>query len=200
MASKWKSKKSKGSKKPPPLPTPITPPTVIGWCDSKRFKRFYEPLVLQYVLGQTRGPHTSSAPVDERYEETDRKIQRLLVDSLAYFCEYEKGGERVTAMALEKTPTGRVIFWIAANKLNKDKVIPFLQQILNSLAGLNPDADHTALEESIFEQAVKFGKSRVKDYRGFLKNALNACIMVLDKSQGEPDKSKLKTHQIDLSH
>jgi hypothetical protein len=188
MARKQKSTKSKGPEKPPPAPVPVTPPTVIG---SKRFKRFYEALVLLYVLGQTRGPHTSSAPVDRQYEENDHNIQRLLVDSLAYFCAYEKGGPRVTAMALEKTPTGRVVFWIAANRLNKEKVVPFLEQILNSLAGLDPEADHTALEERIFERAVEFGKSRVKSYCVSLESALNVCIEVLDKSQGKPDKGKL---------
>jgi hypothetical protein len=196
MAQKQKNKKSKGPEKPPPAPVPLTPPpapvplappTVIG---SKKLKRFYEALVLLYVLGQTRGPQTSSAPVDMQYEENDHNVQRLLVDSLAFYCAYEKGGERVTAMALEKTPTGSVIFWIAANKLNKEKVVPFLEQILNSLAGLDPDADHSALEEKIFEQAVNFGKSRVKAYGKSLESALNACIKVLDNSQGKPDKGE----------
>jgi hypothetical protein len=161
MVGKQKSKKSMGPEKPSPLPVPVTPPTV----NRKLIRRFYEPLVLQFVLGQTRGPHTSSAPVDNQYDENDHNIQRSLVDSLAYFCDFEKGGERVTAMALEKAPTGHVIFWVAANKLNKSKVVPFLEQILKSLKGLDLDADHSALEESIFEQAVIFGKNRVKDNR-----------------------------------
>jgi len=187
MVRKQKSRQPKSSEKLPPL---TVPPATIGWCGSKRFKRFYEPLVLQYALGQTRGPHTSSAPVDTQYEEGgDHNIRRLLVDSLAYFCDYEKGGGTVTAIALETTPTGRVIFWVAANKLNA-KVVPFLRQILNSLAGLDPNADHSALEERIFEQAVEFGKHRVDTYRRFMELALNECIKVLDESQGESDKGK----------
>src|SRR5271170_2025541 len=166
--------------------------------DDKLMMRFYEPLVLQWVLGETRGPHIVCEPLEsaDAAELDNGELRRLFVRSLAYLCDYEKGGATITAVALEETPAG-VVFWVAANELNERKVIPFLRKTLENLVGLDSPAAEgsvAAAEDSIFRDAVEFGKKRLEKYWQFLLDPLEKYLKVLGKS--EQDRGEL-TRYID---
>jgi hypothetical protein len=155
-------------------------------------RRFYEPLVLQHVLGHTRGSRIPCEQLrsEDGSELDDCTLRRSFVDSLAYLCDYEKGGPTVTAIALESTPEG-VVFWAAANQNVRKKVDPFLHDILKVMAGLGRAATEESLaaaEASTFRRAVNFGRHRVKTYWRFMQEPLEKCLKALgryDSDKGE---------------
>ena len=172
--------------------TPVSVPVPVPPFSGKLLKRFYEPLVLQHVLGNTRGSHISVQPPDGQDEsELDNcKLRRSFIDMLAYICDYQKGGSTVTAIALEETPAA-VVFWVAANKNVSQKVVPFLTAILKNLArhslhGATPDSEEFAMAvEDTFKRAVEFGAHRVKKYWRFMQESLEKCVTVLDRSNSD---------------
>jgi hypothetical protein len=159
--------------------------------------RFYEPLVLQHVLGPTRGSRIQCElpdSLDGSEPGTDKcKLRRLFLNSLAYVCDYEKGGSTVTAIAVEMRPAG-VVFWVAANENVKDKVVRFLTDILKGLeGGANGEKSAAMVEESTFRRAVEFGMPRVKVYWRFMQESLRNCIKAL-----ELESEQNKGESIDL--
>ena len=87
----------------------------------------------------------------------------MFIRSLAYLCDYGKGGATITAVVLKKTPAG-IMFWVVVNKLNKQKVDLFLRKTLENLAGLDSPGSIAAAEERIFIDAVEFGKKWLEKY------------------------------------
>ena len=161
-------------------------------------KRFYEALVLQHVLGITRGDHIPRPLPDvQDAEELDGiSLRRNFLEKLAFVCDYEKGGASVTAIALQQTPAA-VIFWVAANEDVKSKVKPFLETILSSLERLHSKPAGSVIKEAedeVFRRAVQFGKSRIKAYMRCMKEPLDECREILAKSDRDSDQSKAVSH------
>jgi len=158
---------------------------------TKLMKRFYEPLVLQHILDPTRGDHIQCEPLDTQDESElgDCKLRRSFVDSLAYICDFDKGGATVTAIALEKRPAG-VVFWVAANESVNGRVVLSLEEILKGLVGLGLDGvvdkESTAkVEESTFRRAVELGMPRVKAYWKLMQGPLERCLNILESEQNK---------------
>jgi len=149
--------------------------------------RFYEPLVLQHVLGPTRGDRIQCEPLDS-LDESDLdnwNLRRSFLNHLAYICDFKKGGATVTAIALEQRPAG-VVFWIVANANVDDNVVKALKEILNGLAGLDGttgDEQAAAVEERTFRCAAELGMPRVKVYWQSMQKSLRKCIGVLESEQ-----------------
>ncbi|KAI9880178.1 MAG: hypothetical protein M1830_004997 [Pleopsidium flavum] len=99
----------------------------------KLFRRFYEPLALLQVLDRNRGERIPRYTNDADSESDE--LRRLFVDCIAYICDYEKGGDTVTAATLQREPAG-VTVWLAANTHVKAKTVAFLQAILDDLVML----------------------------------------------------------------
>ena len=186
------------STKLPPTVSTKLPPTVSTELTlhprphDKLTRRFYETLVLQNVLGSTRGDHISRQPPDvQDDEELDGiSLRRNFLDKLAFVCDHEKGGATVTAIALQQTPAA-VIFWVAANEDVKSKVKPFLENILSSLEKLHSKPAESVIKEAedkIFRCAVEFGKSRIKAYLRCMKEPLTKCCKILAKSDRDSDQ------------
>ena len=99
----------------------------------RREKRFYEPLVLLYVLDRYgKGRISRSVSEDSTPSSEVQELRRDFPDSLAYTCDYEKGGDTVTAIALESRPAG-LTHWIASNKNCTNRTLHFLQGIIRAL-------------------------------------------------------------------
>lgn len=74
-------------------------------------RRFYQPLVLLCTLGQTRGdPDCASLFQDDIADRSLQDVRRTFLTNLAYMCDYDKGGNTVTAIGLEETPQ-TTAFW-----------------------------------------------------------------------------------------
>lgn len=140
----------------------------------KVLRRFYEPLIILHALDPCRGDrieefHEASPPATDVTQ-----LRRSFIKYLAYICDYEKGGDTCTAIALEQC-SKKVHFWVAANDSVKPKTFQFLKNSLEDLAQMT---GHTreCTKEKILKRTVAFGRARVKEYLKLLQNSLPACI------------------------
>lgn len=157
----------------------------------RQLSRFYEPLVLLYTLGSTRGEHTAAAlsPDENICELPLKELRRRFLNELAYVCDYNKGGDTVTAIGLESTPQ-RYVFWVGANTSPQKKIVPFLEALLAKLRGISSAATSKVQEEAdnIAIECIKFGTLRINKYRQLLKPLLKKCQENLAKSQSEESR------------
>jgi hypothetical protein len=154
---------------------------VNGWpgpagarLSSKLLHRFYEPLGLLYALGKTRGEHTPrTSPSHEQVDSFSAlELKREFLNELAFLCDYKKGGDTVTALALGQTPQGYV-FWVAANKCPRTRIVPFLRELLLLLKETDGPRDDRLLAGQIFGLSVKFARARIETYARFLSTDLD---------------------------
>ena len=96
---------------------------------NRLLSRFYEPLVLLRTLGQTRGQHSSLSSSSG----TETSARRQFLNDLAFICDYEKGGDTVTAIAVQHLPE-HAVFWLAANTNHAVKVLKFNHHAAQKIA------------------------------------------------------------------
>jgi len=150
--------------------------------------RFYEPLVLLHVLdpyGQQRiSPCPSEDLAAPRLEL--RELRREFLEQLAYICDFKKGGDTVTAMALEARPSG-ITYWVASNTTPLESTISFLQEVLDTLESLasSPPDHRNIIEDGIVRRCIEFNLKRLKAYRDFLQKSLKRCLESLRDSEAE---------------
>ena len=198
MPSKRKNKKNPTS----PNVSITESPTRPSPCQTtgKLMRRFYEPLILQHVLGPTRGDRIQCEPLDtlDESELDNCNLRRSFLDRLAYICDFKKGGATVTAIALEQRPPG-VVFWIVANENINDNVVKALEKILKGLAGLDGatgDEQVAMVEEKTFRCAAELGMPRVESYWHSMQVSSRECLKVLAK---EPE-SKQNEGELTIPH
>jgi hypothetical protein len=114
-------------------------------------------------------------------------LRRQFTRHLAYLCDYEKGGDSTTAIALERTREAeaeRVRYWVASNRCQAvDRTVEFLRNILTLLGNAKAQEENTKeLEEKLLEKAVAHAENRISAYAGFLKKDVD---FVLDASRAE---------------
>lgn len=150
----------------------------------RQLSRFYEPLVLLYTLGSTRGEHTRSVPFDATNSAhlPLKDLKRNFLSDLVYMCDYDKGGDTVTAIGLEFKPQGH-IFWVASNKCPETKIVPFLKSLLIRIRQVA--AASIPVPEQVEELAAKcinFATPRIKKYKSLLRPLLRRCQHHLTES------------------
>jgi hypothetical protein len=147
--------------------------------------RFYEPLVLLHVLDRNGQQHISRCPSDDLVApQLQRELRRTFLGQLAYVCDYLKGGDTVTAMALEAQPSG-VTFWVASNIEPSTRTISFLRgilDILQSLAFSQPE-QRIIIEDAIAWKSIEFNLKRVKTYQALMQRPLQQCLASLRSSE-----------------
>ena len=121
-------------------------------------------------MGKTRGQHTIVAEAPG----TLQRARRRLLDTLAYLCDYGKGGPTTTAVALEERQNCYV-FWVASNGTDAHEVMrPLLESIIDELRRLlNHQGDKD--RERFVTQCISFAKERVGKERGLLLRMINHC-------------------------
>ena len=142
--------------------------------------RFYEPLLLLHTLGPTTGEHSQPTDSTHAIPQSRQALRRRFLDDLAYFCDYEKGGDTVTALAIESRPQGP-IFWLASNAKSGSKVKGFLTEVLNDLGQISSlnDVDQVRPTVKLVNKAITFGTRRIKKYCSLLKPLLLRASKVL---------------------
>lgn len=150
--------------------------------------RFYERLVLLRTIDPFNGNHMYPPSFSYKNpEDSCQQLRRKFLDCLAYVCDYDMGGDTVTAIALEDTPE-ELVYWLAANRYPGPKVLKFLTEILTDLRDLRDEGssgNRTERERWIAKKCIEFGKKRVKGYQSLLSTQLNHCLEALSKKQGE---------------
>lgn len=149
--------------------------------------RFYEPLVLLHVLDRNGQQRISRCPSEELVttQLQLRELRRAFLDQLAYVCDYIKGGDTVTAMALEARPSG-ITFWVASNIAPSARTISFLQGILNTLRSLafsRSEHSRTIVEDEIAQRCIDFNLKRVEAYQTLMQKPLQQCLATLRCSE-----------------
>jgi hypothetical protein len=139
--------------------------------------RFYEPLILLCTLGRTRGEHRP-ADFPRSADITSwplRYVRRLFLNQLAFLCDYNKGGDSVTAISIQHTPQRR-IFWIAANICPSKKIAPFVQDCLSLLKHV---AESRVVDDEAMDQflaaSIDHAKPRIKAYVHSFTRLFEAC-------------------------
>ncbi|KAF2118104.1 hypothetical protein BDV96DRAFT_620140, partial [Lophiotrema nucula] len=182
-----RQKKAQGSNIPVKLGSPNRPRLAPH---ERQLSRFYEPLVLLYTLGRTRGEHTHSVPFDEADTArlSHKDLRRKFLNDLAYMCDYDKGGDTVTAIGLESTPQGH-IFWVASNKCPKTKIVPFLESLLIRMRQVSAAADISVPDqvEGLAAKCINFATPRIKKYKSHLSPLLRRCVSHLAKPEHVDD-------------
>jgi hypothetical protein len=149
--------------------------------------RFYEPLVLLHVLDRNGQQRISRCPSEDPVapQLQLRELRRTFLDQLAYVCDYIKGGDTVTAVALEAHPSG-VTFWVASNIEPSAGTISFLRGILNTLQSLafsRSEHSRTIVEDEIAGRCIDFNLKRVKAYQTLMQKPLQQCLESLRSSE-----------------
>jgi hypothetical protein len=151
-------------------PSRIGPPRLDK--DSRLLARFYEPLFFLRALGQTRGAHTRQPRNTDDATERRRKF----LENLCFVCDFTKGGESCTAMALEDC-TIKYQFWISSNG-NNAGVVEFLREALRFLCGtIHLTGQEQVDMESEFTQfCAEFAKSRIAEGQKQLQTQSKQCL------------------------
>ncbi|PGG96424.1 hypothetical protein GX51_07830 [Blastomyces parvus] len=181
-------------KKPPRKKSASSSTEIYRRYPNKRellLRRFYEPLVLLHTLGSTRGIHTNPVPLSHLDNSSARDCRRSFLNELAYVCDYDKGGDTVTAIGLESTPQGSN-FWVASNTSPAPKIIPFLKILLQTLERIaNAKAPTQGDKEDIAKLCISFGSRRIKKYRSLFSRELEGCAKYLEANKESLDGLEL---------
>lgn len=156
---------------------PPDPDLDIVPAKPKLLNRFYEPLVLLHVLDPSRGSRIPRYSSDVECQEEE--LRRSFIDSMAYICDYEKGGDTVTAAAIQKEPAG-VTIWLAANTNVQDKTISYLRNVLDTLVAVNV-SNRADTEELLARKIISFNNKRLQAYRTFTRQPLSKSLKALKK-------------------
>ncbi|KAK8034149.1 hypothetical protein PG993_009144 [Apiospora rasikravindrae] len=142
--------------------------------------RFYEPLRLLHVLGQTRGKHTAVP----KCADPTQKSRRRLLDGLAYLCVFGKGGKcpPAAAMGMEVVETGYVL-WLASNHAaDLGMMEPFLVSLIGNMRRHMKHPPNFT-EAQFIEQCVAFAKPRIETEQALLLRFIDGTI---NKSIAKP--------------
>jgi hypothetical protein len=153
--------------------------------EDRLLMRFYEPLVLLHTLDRNGAQRISRHAVDvaDAPHMELCELRRAFLDQLAYVCDYTKGGDTVTAIALEAQPSG-VIFWITANSEVSRRTMSFLEQLLKTLQlSYRAGSDRNHIETQIAQMCIEFGYQRAVVYQNLIKPNLKCCIGYLSRSK-----------------
>ncbi|KAB8071220.1 hypothetical protein BDV29DRAFT_193454 [Aspergillus leporis] len=121
--------------------------------------RFYDPLFLLKVLGQTRG---DDAPSNDRIQQLEQTQLRRFLQNLSYICDFDKGGISCTAIGPEGSTTFYK-FWVTSNTVN-GRIIDFLNTVLSTLqvVSSSPLSESKSKKAGFVESCIRFAAETIK--------------------------------------
>jgi hypothetical protein len=84
----------------------------------KLLKRFYEALVILFILGQSRGDKTDEEECETKSESlglNPDKLRRAFIRNLAYLCDYKRGEIARLLLRWNKRPSVSYTMWHLTN-------------------------------------------------------------------------------------
>jgi hypothetical protein len=164
--------------------TPVLPKQPRLDTQARLLSRFYEPLVLLYTLRRTRGdrPCDTMPPREDLAHLPLKDLRRIFLGELAYMCDYDKGGETVTALGWEFTPE-KYIFWVGSNAGAKTKTIDFLVSLLTKIMHTSTTSSLVEIKAEVASFCIGFATMRLRKYRSHLRPLLRRCISHLAEAQ-----------------
>lgn len=157
-------------------PKTVGPPRLDPY--HKILSRFYEPLVLLRLLGQSRGNHQPK-PHDVNAVQA---VRRDFLRNLSYICDFEKGGDTCTAIGL--ADLGACYRLYVASDKGQAKIAEFLKDVLGLLRDLNevPGSELPQKEAEFVKFCVDFAERRIRKEKSHLFRAADACSRKLSHS------------------
>ncbi|KAF4630002.1 hypothetical protein G7Y89_g8139 [Cudoniella acicularis] len=146
-------------------------------------KRFYEAILMLHILGRNRGDRISEEDAHhsdpEPLELDARRLRRPFLRHLAYLCDFEKGGDSATAIAIQQTPQG-VVYWVASNEVSgkSDRMKDFLgnKRIVVYSKKLESDIEFVLkrFEKGELGQDMSF-MNWLRGIKGALRDPIDIC-------------------------
>lgn len=128
------------------------------------------------------------------------KLRRSFTRHLAYLCDYEKGGDSTTAIALQQIEGG-IVYHVAWNKISRpENGVEFLRKVLGLLRCAGCDVIRDSEEkrkeivDKIFDLSVKYAEKRISSYASFLARDIRFLLGEW-KMDGEDNQDEdISTH------
>lgn len=136
-------------------------------------KKLYPRLALPEALSGFKDKHKPR----QRSEEPECEARRNFLDSFAYLCDVQKGGNTVTATALQRLPYSDIL-WLAGNEGIRDDIRAYATKILVNLRTATLE-NKSVLQDTIFGLAVEKCKPRIQFYRENVQKYATNCRMSL---------------------
>ncbi|KAA8895526.1 hypothetical protein FN846DRAFT_766239, partial [Sphaerosporella brunnea] len=131
-------------------------------------RRFFMAALMLHALDPVRGDRQGRRIQDPSEDDEADELMCRFLDSIAYACDRRRGGDTVTAAALQDDPEGPVLL-LASNSTIKADTREALRKILGQLAEFNFSRDthemEQKLEDDILRTLVQLGSARLKDYQ-----------------------------------
>lgn len=139
-------------------------------------KRFYEPIILLYVLNTTHKKKPSST-LDPSMDTTQSsELIQCFVNKLALLCDSDKGGGTVTAFTVLQHPD-HIEYRFTSNQRDTDGFIRaqnFTTSILHILGGMEEHEKQSVIT-NILRTSLSFNRPRVISYLKTLKTQGELC-------------------------
>ncbi|KAB8356711.1 hypothetical protein FH972_024286 [Carpinus fangiana] len=144
---------------------------------------FYEPLVILRILGPWIGPRIQMSSRPNTSVEESHATLRIFLDRLSWICDYEPGGETVSAIALEVDAIG-IVAWLATSHKSFQKAETHLRSILRRLHSAHTlSAEHVhRLTQDICSTCIGFAMKRVTRYIKLFQDFFQKCHDALEAS------------------
>ncbi|OAG08424.1 uncharacterized protein CC84DRAFT_1087295 [Paraphaeosphaeria sporulosa] len=113
----------------------------------------------------------------QQSEDPICEARRNFLDSFAYLCDVQKGGNTVTAVALQQRPHSDFL-WMAANEGIRDDIRVYATDILANLRTATLE-NQRILQDTIFKLAVEKCKPRIQFYKENVQKYATNCRMSL---------------------
>ena len=133
-------------------------------------------LLLLFALDPTAGERDKATPPPEK---NSQRIRRSFLNSVAYICDYKKGGATTSAAAFQSTQYGLVLRLACNDSLPKEK-FEGLQKIIS----LVKTCKSTNASRILLDEIAIFSNLRLDTYSKFVIRDCKKCILSL--SQVEP--------------
>ncbi|KIV94910.1 hypothetical protein PV10_02631 [Exophiala mesophila] len=150
-------------------------------ANSKLLSRFYAPLTLLKVLDPCRGAQQPDLILDTSFNE-QATLWRDFLDQLAYLCDFEKGGDTVTAIAVQRNAE-YPIFWLATNcprPRTRTKARKHLSRVLGLLDEIHTTQKPVSdVENDILSRCLASSSQRIKVYSSLLMKAIREARRML---------------------
>ncbi|KAK1574183.1 uncharacterized protein LY79DRAFT_524315 [Colletotrichum navitas] len=143
--------------------------------------RLYEALVLLSILRPVNGSHL----ITQLSSYTIQDARRRFLKNLCFLCDYKKGGDSTTAIAVEEREDCYV-FWVSSNEGPGESVTRHLSDVLDHVQRFaSHSEDRVTSEEALLVMCTAFASLRIRQLIRILRNAARRCRVSLEGAQNE---------------
>ncbi|KAF9870192.1 hypothetical protein CkaCkLH20_12278 [Colletotrichum karsti] len=157
--------------------------------------RFYEALILLSILLPVSGHHVVSSINNLSLQDARRRFLK----NLCFICDYDKGGDSTTAIAVEERDDA-CIFWVSSNEGVRNNVTEFLRNILDELGNaIDQQNDQNVDRETFRVLTTEFASPRIRKEARILRNAAMRCIEHLNDMNAQAENLIVWLQHLDFT-